>query len=121
MDPRDDGEVVIMIGIEGTDDDGRAYLVLADMNAAQMNAAGVRMPADYGATVHGTPGIIAQLQAADGEPVQLTPTGPTIPLSSDDSRSVVAWLFDNTSDTRVVTTEKESPAVIPTGDDQIVY
>lgn len=108
-----------MIGIEGTDDDGHAYMVLADTSPQEIYATGIALPATYGETVYGTPRIISYLMASDGEPVALTPTGPTVPLAADDPRSIVAWLMDNTSNVRVVTQNDPIPAQLPEGDQPV--
>jgi len=94
-----------MIWVMGTDSDGVAYEVAIGRDGGGTlvdNITGEHLPADmypavYGGGVAGTEIICSDLTAADGEAVLLTPTGPTVPLSADDPRSVVLWLMANTT------------------------
>lgn len=86
-----------MITITGTDPAGVGYEVTAGASLGDVaEALGRAYPASYGDNVHGTPRIIAQLSAADGEAALLTPTGPAVALSAADQRSVLAWLQQHT-------------------------
>jgi hypothetical protein len=85
-----------MAYVEGVDRDGVAYVVWTDTTEDALADQGLVMPASYGESVHGTPSIVRQLLAADGQTSPLTPTGPEIVLAADDGASVLAWLRANT-------------------------
>lgn len=92
-----------MIYVEGVTDAGVAYAVYVDASEDELVDMGIGMPASYGETVHGTSSVVAQLRVSDGQPVALTPTGPTRPLTASDAETVVAWLRANTADVAVAT------------------
>jgi hypothetical protein len=98
-----------MLWIMGTDSDGVVYEVAVGQDGGgtltDNGGEGVApdmYPAVYGDGVAGTEIICSDLRAADGEDVLLTPTGPTVPLSSTDPQSVVLWLMVNTTVTTIV-------------------
>lgn len=86
-----------MITIRGIDPIGAGYEVTAGAGLPDVvEALGHAYQASYGDNVHGTSRVVALLSASDGEPALLTPTGPSVTLSSADERSVLAWLRQNT-------------------------
>lgn len=106
-----------MITISGTDRGGLAYLVIADADVADLfEGQGLALPESYGERVQCTGAIAAALRSADGQDVLTTPTGPSIPLSAQDPRSVVLWLQLNT---RVASIEGDLPAGIAPAPDVV--
>lgn len=108
-----------MITVEGTDQFGTAYAVCFSVPESELLAAGLSMPASFDDNVHGTRSIIAALDAADGEPSLLTPTGPSVVLRSSDPASVLAWLRANTA----IDSVEGAPPPVPEGPDDsgVIY
>lgn len=113
-----------MIYVTGADSQGIGYAVYLDADAVELADQGIVMPAELGETVLGTPLIVAAIEAAEGSPVFLTPTGPAATVARADADSVVAWLRENT-DARVATGMEASfpaePLATPTPGDQVVF
>jgi hypothetical protein len=66
----------------------------------------------------GSSRVVAAVQAAAGQPVAVTPTGPVHTVTAGDPTSTMAWLAANT---RITETSGDVPRIVPPPIPGVVY
>jgi hypothetical protein len=69
-------------------------------------------------TASGSSRVVAALQAAVGQRVPVTPTGPVYTVAAGDPTSAMAWLAANT---RITETSGDVPRIVPPPIPGVVY